>query len=125
MTTITLEVPDELARQLRPMQQYLPELLALAVNLFPQQSRQTSSTDDIQDPAQEILDFLVSKPTPEQILGFKCSSSAQACLEELLEKNQQGLLNEEEEGLLDVYQQITHFFILLKAHARTQLVTNN
>ena len=125
MTTITLEVPDELAHQLRPIQKHLPELLSLAVDLFPQESFRATPHSPINDPTQEILDFLVSKPTPEQILGFKCSPSVQAHLDELLEKNAQGILNEEEEGELDVYQQINHFFILLKAHARTRLVTNN
>jgi hypothetical protein len=110
---------------LRPVRQHLPELLSLAVTLFPQESFHTEPYSDTKGPAQEILDFLMSRPTPEQILTFKCSPSSQARVEELLEKNQQNDLTEEEMGELDIYQEINHFFILLKAHARTLTVTNN
>lgn len=116
MTRITVEVPDELAHRLSPMRQQLPELLSLAVDLFPQPHSQPFS--ETYDPAQEILDFLVHTPSPEQILGFKCSPPVQARLEELLEKNQQGTIAEEEAIELDTYHQINHFFILLKAHAQ-------
>jgi hypothetical protein len=79
----------------------------------------------IMPPAQEVLDFLLSRPTPEQIVDFKSSPVTQARLEELLEKNREGHLNEEETFELDMYQQVNHFFILLKARAHSAVLSKN
>jgi hypothetical protein len=72
-----------------------------------------------------MLDFLISRPTPEQILTFKSSPAAQARLETLLDKNREENLNEDEMLELDMYQELNHFFILLKAHARSVLFSGN
>lgn len=76
-------------------------------------------------PADEMLDFLISRPAPADILTFKSSPAAQARLEELLDKNREDGLSETEQLELDRYQQMNHFFILLKAHARSSLMSEN
>ena len=118
MTTITLEVPDELAARLHPLRSRLTDLLTLLV-------RDSFCTPPSGHPADEMLDFLISRPAPADILTFKSSPAAQARLEELLDKNREDGLSETEQLELDRYQQMNHFFILLKAHARSSLMSEN
>lgn len=127
MTTITLEVPDELATRLAPFQDKLPQLLALAVELFPGEAAEAISggPEPTYPVFKEILEFLVNRPTPEQIVTFKVSPAAQARLEELLDKNREDNLTDEEVAELEIYEQINHFLILLKAHARPLLSSSN
>lgn len=85
----------------------------------------TTDRLEIMPPAAETLDLLLSRPTPEEIIRFKASKTAQLRLEKLLEKNREDRLNEEETLELDVYQQVNHFMILLKARARSALLFRN
>jgi hypothetical protein len=66
----------------------------------------------------EILDFLVSSPTPEEIIDFKLSNSGQERLDDLLDKNGEAKLRSEESAELEQYLQYRHTMILLKASAR-------
>ncbi len=127
MTTITLELPDELAARLVTLRDRLPQLLSIALELSP------SSAVPLTLPAltsahpafEEMLDFLASGPSPEKIVAFKVSPAAQARLDELLEKNRQEGLTDEEAAELDVYSQVNHILILLKARARLALSSPN
>lgn len=119
MTTITLEIPDELANQLAPLQERLPELLALAVDLSANKPAPTPAHTGVMQPVfKEVIDFLIRQPTAEQITAFKISPAAQARLETLLDKNREDELTDDELAELDTYEQINHLLILLKAHAR-------
>jgi hypothetical protein len=120
MTTITLEVPDELAVRLAPVRQKLPGLLSQALELEVAETLALEEAAATNQPVfQETLNFLTSRPTPQDILMFKASPTAQERLEELLDKNREEGLTEEEETELDVYEQVNDLMILLKAHART------
>ena len=123
MTTITLEVPDELAIRLAPLHDQLPKLLSIAADLFAIEtlSSTTADSEAIHPTLKETIDFLISGPTLEQIIGFKISSVAQARLEELLDTKRESSLTEDETIEFDLYGQINHFLILLKAQARTLL----
>jgi hypothetical protein len=127
MTTITLELPDELAARLVTLRDRLPQLLSIALELSP--SSDVPLTLPALTPAhrafEEMLDFLASGPSPEKIVAFKVSPAAQARLEELLEKNRQEGLTDEEAAELDVYSQVNHILILLKARARLALSSPN
>ena len=125
MTTITLEVSDELAARLAPLRDRLPKLLSIALELFPADVPLTLPASEALNPAfDEMVDFLASGPTPQQIVAFKVSPATQARLEELLEKNAEGGLTGDEAAELEVYEQINHIMILLKARARASLSTN-
>ncbi len=63
----------------------------------------------------ELLDLLAGSADPEQVLGFRLSSKKQARLDELLEKNRQGALSEDESAELDSYEHFEHVVRLLKA----------
>ena len=65
----------------------------------------------------EVLDFLVSAPTPEQIIAFHASDTAQDRLRTLLDNNRNGTLTAEEKTELDEMHRINHFFTLIKARA--------
>jgi hypothetical protein len=123
MAELTIQVPDELAQRLEPYRNRLPELLIRAVeNILPS----TSSTDllpSVANPTDapvayaEVLDFLVTRPTPQEIVAFKVSAEAQERIRTLLDKNRDGRLTETETAELDLYEQLEHMMILLKAKA--------
>lgn len=121
MVELTIHISNELAQRLAPLQNRLPELLwqLLDVANLPSISQATVQTGTTNIPAvyQEVLDFLIKRPTPEEIVAFKVSSQAQTRLSELLEKNRSITLNPMELAELDVYEQLEHMMILLKARA--------
>ena len=69
----------------------------------------------------EVLDFLISAPTPEQIIAFHPSESAQMRLRELLDRNRNGRLTDHEQAELDKMSWIGHFFTMLKDRAMTAI----
>ena len=105
MRTITLDVPDDLADELAPIHDRLPELLALS----------------LQQPAvpaqiyREILTFLVSNPTPADIAAFGATPGMQQRLQTLLERSLTDSLTRSEQDELDELDRIEHLVIMLKA----------
>ena len=119
MTTITLEVPDDLAAQFKIDPALLPEFVREAVEAkLTRLSQSSTSTASPQPIHQEIIDFLASSPTLEQIINFKISDPAQERLEDLLDGNGEAELTPKERVELDKYLQYRHVMILLKASAR-------
>lgn len=119
MTTITLEVPDELAARIHEAGDILPELISDA--LEPDTADKTALTlkAAVNHPVyREMMDFLASSPTSQQIIEYKVSPSLQKRLDELLEKNREFRLTDEESVELDVYELVEHSMIRLKAQAR-------
>lgn len=118
---LTIQIPDELAQRLEPLQSRLPQLLWLLLDADVQQTSEqpkvNAQTVEISEVYQEVLDFLIKRPTPEEIIAFKVSSQAQMQLEALLEKNRSASLTQMELAQLDVYEQLEHLMILLKARA--------
>lgn len=121
MTTITLEVPDELAARIGALGDDLPELLSNALRESPidrtaltLKALKAAATHPVY---REMMDFLASGPTPQQIIEYKISPSAQERLEDLLDKNREEGLTNEESVELDVYELVEHSMIRLKAQA--------
>ena len=71
----------------------------------------------------EVLAFLLSTPTPQNIIEFKASASAQERLRYLLEANRQGTLSDDERAELDEASQMNHFIMRLKAKAHQDAQT--
>ncbi|MEG4500435.1 hypothetical protein QUB05_24500 [Microcoleus sp. F10-C6] len=121
MATITLQIPDELAQRLEPLQNRLPELLWQLLELTKKpttiEPEIPTQTADIPTVYQEVLDFLIKSPIPQDIVNFKVSQQAQTRLQTLLDKNRESTLNSMEIAELDVYEQLEHLMILLKARA--------
>lgn len=106
MTTITLEVPDDLAQQLMQLGDRLPELLAEAVG------RAAPLPARIY---RYLFDFLVSQPNPEQIASFRPTPEMQARLAQLLAHSRAGQLTLAEQAELDEYERLEHLVVILKA----------
>ncbi|MCC3414008.1 MULTISPECIES: hypothetical protein [unclassified Microcoleus] len=125
MATITLQIPDELAQRLEPLQNRLPELLwqilELTKNPTTIEPEITTHSADIPAVYQEVLDFLIKSPIPQDIVNFKVSQQAQTRLQILLDKNRESTLNPMEIAELDVYEQLEHLMILLKARAYSEI----
>jgi len=69
----------------------------------------------------EITDFLLSRPTPEQIVAFEASEMLNERLHELLDKNREEGLKAEENAELESFLKIGHLLTILKAKARLKL----
>lgn len=121
MTTITLEVPDDLATQFKITPAALPALIREAVaNKFARLSPQNGGNEETTVPTyQEIIDLLTAGPTAEQILAFKVSAQTQQRLEELLDKNREEGTTAEESAELKTYLRLSEYLTKLKARART------
>ena len=115
MTTLTLEIPDELASRLVPLQKELPHLLLYALDMLGQPGKESSARAVVSPLHTELLDFLASGPSHTEIASFKFSVHLQKRLEALLETNREENLTASEQAELDVFQQMNHLLILLKA----------
>ena len=69
----------------------------------------------------EVLEFLVSSPTPEQIIAFHASDATQVRVRELLVANKNSVLTPEQEAELDQFEQVNHLVNMLKIYARQRL----
>ena len=65
----------------------------------------------------ELLDFLVEKATPQELLAFRPSEVAQQRAEELTEKNKAGTLTPQEQAELEQMLAFDQFVTALKARA--------
>ncbi len=119
MTTITLEVPDELAAQFKIAPAALTALIREVVAAKVARSSSQNGSDESAPPVyQEIIDLLTSGPNADQLLAFKISDSAQERLEELLHKNREAELTAEERAELNTYLRLSEYLTKLKARAR-------
>ena len=119
MTTITLELPEDLAVRLDPLHNRLPELLSQLLDSKSAEKKFTLSGTVMTHPAfLELIDFLSARPIIKQVLTHKSSLAVQERLEELLDKNREVGLTAAEEEEMDAYRLVNHVMILLKARAR-------
>lgn len=76
---------------------------------------------DIQSPSDEVLDFLLSKPSPEDVISLRPSDATQERLRYLLDGNRNDALTDAEKGELERYLQVEHFVRRLKIRAQEVL----
>ena len=69
---------------------------------------------------EEILDLLAQGVDPNRLLAFRLSPEKQARLDDLLERNREGLLTAEESAELDEFERFEHVVRLLKARVLPQ-----
>ena len=119
MTTITLEVPDELATQLNSVGNDLPALLYETLkSRAGEKTAGLVKSGALHPGYREMFDFLRSGATPAQIIAHRPAVELQDRVAWLLEKNREGGLTEEEDAELDGYEQVDDLMSLLKARAR-------
>lgn len=69
----------------------------------------------------EVFEFLITQPTPEQIVAFHPSRSSQERMSYLLEANRNGQISNDELEELYEYLQLGRFMNMLKIKAREKL----
>ncbi len=72
-------------------------------------------------PSDEVFDFLLSAPTPEEVLALRPSAAVQERLGYLLDGNRNESLNDVERAELESYLQLEHFVRRLKIRAQEKL----
>lgn len=75
----------------------------------------------IQNPSNEVFDFLLSKPSPEAVIALRPSDEAQSRVRYLLDGNRNDALTDSEKAELDMYLQLEHFVRQLKIRAQEKL----
>lgn len=69
----------------------------------------------------EITDFLLEKPEPEEIIAFRASPELDERLHMLLDKNREDELSADEQAELEAFLQYGHLLTTLKIKARQKL----
>ncbi|OLE51161.1 MAG: hypothetical protein AUG51_24290 [Acidobacteria bacterium 13_1_20CM_3_53_8] len=119
MTTITLDLPDEVAEQLKIDPQQLSALIREAITARTAKHTPDATASKTEIPVyQELVDFLTSSPSTEQIIAFKISAEAQERLNDLLYKNREEVLTQNERTELETYLHLSQLITRLKARAR-------
>lgn len=80
---------------------------------------------ELRTPSDEVLDFLLSAPTPEQVISLRPSQTAQERLRYLLDGSRVNTLNDLERAELESYLQLEHFVRQLKIRAQEKLAENS
>ena len=112
MVELTVQIPDNLALRLRPVQNRLVEIIELGLReIMPARYGLYN----------EVIGFLSSGPTPQAIVAFRPSAQVQARVAELLDKNRAGTLTRDEQAELDQYEGLDYPMTLVKARARQRL----
>ena len=109
MTTVTLQIPDHLARMISAINDQLPIVLEMGLSRFAPVSTQAYL---------EAVSLLAQGPSAETIVAFRFSKEVEERINELLDKNQDGTLSMAENVELDRLVQLEEMIILAKAKAR-------
>jgi hypothetical protein len=105
MATVTIEVPDELSDLVAQVGDRLPELLARILK------EPTLPTHVYR----YVLDFLATRPTPEEVAGFGPTPEMIGRLQTLLEREAKGETTPTEKAELDEYERLEHLMVMIKA----------
>ncbi|PSB51103.1 hypothetical protein C7B67_12190 [filamentous cyanobacterium Phorm 6] len=115
MATITLEIPDELALRLDPLKDELPQILILGLREV--EANPSNGFSGLT----QILEFIASLPSPQEILALRLSDSLQAEIDNLLEKNRTEGLTPIEQRLWQQYEFVEHLVRIAKVQALLKL----
>lgn len=111
MVQVTMQLPDQLAGRIMPVRRWMPAILEFSLAGLRTPASETAA---------EIIDFLLSSPSAEEMMAYHSSERSQSRVRRLLALNEAGLLSEAEARELDELERIEHIMITLKAQtART------
>ncbi|MBK9260277.1 MAG: hypothetical protein IPM54_10620 [Polyangiaceae bacterium] len=111
MSSVILDVPDELAERLRLLADRLPRILDLGLRAL------TAESPAEYAGAAEVLELLARLPTPEEVLALRPSAALSLRVSELLEKRRAGGLSHEEEVEWQRLAYLEHLVRIAKARA--------
>ena len=112
---ITFDLSEELVTRLNSVEDKLPQVIELGLrelNASPQEGFNGIA---------EILEFLATLPTPEEIIALRPSETLQAQISNLLEKHREQALTEKEVQMWEQYQYLEHLIRKAKAKAYLKL----
>lgn len=115
---LTLQVSEELASRLRPVQDRLPQILELGLRELHAAPPQFEGLGD-------VLEILARLPSPQEILALRPSPALQERISVLLDKLRNGGLSDDEERDWQKYQYIEHLVRIAKAKAALQLKSSD
>ncbi|MBI5385403.1 MAG: hypothetical protein HZA90_12060 [Verrucomicrobia bacterium] len=116
---MTIEVPDELARQLEPERDRLAEIIRLGLNEHAWLEHEVENCAL----AEEMVSFFARNPSAADIVAFRPSGASVARGRALLAKNRDNSLTLEEGHELESMARLNRFFMELKARMRRQLAS--
>lgn len=105
MATVTIEVSEELSELIAQAGDRLPELLARSL-------KEPTLPAHIY---RYVLDFLASRPTPEQVVAFGATPEMSARLRALLQREAEGEITSAQKAELDEYERLEHLIVMIKA----------
>src|SRR5207249_3667379 len=94
---LTIEIPDELAKQIETGRERLEEIIRRGLRHGRQGGR---------SPVAEMFEFLAGEPEPEQIIAFQPSESSTLRLRTLLDGSRGGSLSARDEAELDTLESL-------------------
>lgn len=112
---ITLDLPEELVSRLSSLQDKLPQILELGLRELNASSRTGFSG------AAEVVEFLATLPTPEEIIALRPTEALQTQIANLLEKNRTQGLTSAEAQIWEQYEYLEHLIRMAKAKAYLKL----
>lgn len=112
MVQMTMQVSEQLAKRIQPIGIWLPTIIEISLIGF-----KTLAT--IQ--ATEVIYFLSTNPSAQDLLEYHISEQSQQRLQRLLALNEAGILSQTEQLELDELQQIEHIIVMLKAQVAKTL----
>ena len=115
---ITVDVPNNLGLRLDPFKNQLSDLLELGLR-----EMNIPSESDFHS-LNEILEFLAKLPSPEEIIALRPSKALQQQINDLLEKQHNSGLNNEEERQWQQFEYLEHLVRIAKANALLKLKSN-
>lgn len=113
MSTITIDLPDALARELRDDAGRVTEIVELGI-------REINAGPGLSGPG-DVMEFLAKLPSPEDILVLKPSPAYEARIRELVRKSKEDGLTNEEDAEWNRYEYAEHLVRMAKMHAYAKL----
>jgi hypothetical protein len=115
---VTLQVSEELASRLRPVEDRLPQILELGLRELHAAPPQFEGLGD-------VLETLARLPSPQEIMALRPSPALQERISTLVDKQRNGGLSADEERDWQKYQYIEHLVRIAKAKAALQLQSSD
>ena len=112
---ITFTFADDLAKQLKPYESHLGEILALGIREW--QARGELGFHGVNS----VLEKLAALPTPEEVIALRPAPPMQERIDALLEKNRTTGFSAEDQREWDQYQYVEHLVRLAKTTALRKL----
>lgn len=115
MSSITLDVPDEVAEKLHALADRLPRILDLGLRaLSAEASSEYEGTAD-------VLELLATLPAAEEVLSLRAAPTLQRRIQELLEKGRSSGFSPEEQLEWERIDYVAHLVRIAKAKAALKL----